>query len=282
MYKSALEWLGKGFHLLPIQPNTKKQVHGFGLHQSRITNIQQAARWWKDQPFNLAVIVPDNKFIIDFDDWGIYTYWLKNVSETIAHTYTEITPNHGAHVFLSGTVPPTFKPIKHVEIKRVVLVAPSRIDQSDYEKIFDGDIVSRPIEESLFPLSKSPLSEPVRYPIAISGGTDVNIAKNGGTDRHAKNDDGRSKSLLASIKAKFSILELMQAEFPKIEVLGKSRFVTACCPFHEEKEPSFWIDTERNLFGCHACKVRGDVINFYAFAHHLDNEKAISQMSRML
>lgn len=265
IYKSALEWLGKGFHLLPIQPNTKRQVHGFGLHQSRITNIQQAARWWKDQPvnYNLAVIAPNGKYIIDFDDWGIYNYWLKQVSETIAHTYTEITPNHGAHVFLSGTVPPNFKPIKHVEIKRVVLVAPSGIDHSDYEVIFDGDIVSRPIEESLSPLSKSPLSEPAPAPIV-------------------KPNDGGSKNLLDKIKANFTILELMSRHYPKIEILGRGRFVTACCPFHEENEPSFWIDTERNLFGCHACKVRGDVINFFALAHRLDNNAAINQMARSL
>lgn len=265
MYKSALEWLGKGFALLPIQPNTKKQVHGFGLHQSRITNTQQAARWWKDQPvnYNLAVIAPDDKFVIDFDDWGIYTYWLKHVSETIAHTYTEITPNSGAHVFLSGTVPHNFKPIKHVEIKRVVLVAPSGIDHSDYEVIFDGDIVSGHIEESLSPLSKSPISEPAQVVTT-------------------KSRMPNSGSLLDSIKGQVSILELMRKHYPKITIQGRGRFVTACCPFHAEKEPSFWIDTERNLFGCHACKVRGDVINFYALAHHLDNNAAIYQMARSL
>lgn len=265
LYKSALEWLGRGFHILPIQPNTKKQVQGFGLHLSRITNIQQAAQWWKDQPinYNLAVIAPADKFIIDFDDWGIYNYWLKQVSETIAHTYTEITPNHGAHVFLSGTIPPNFKPIKHVEIKQVVLVAPSEIDHSDYEVFFDGDIVSGCIEEIFFPLSKSPLSEPARDPIVKSG-------------------EGRSQNLLEAIKTKYTILGLMQTLFPKIKILGRGRFVTSCCPFHEETEPSFWIDTERNLFGCHACKVRGDAINFYALAHHLDNGHAISQMSRSL
>jgi hypothetical protein len=264
MYKSALDWLGKGFHLLPVQPNTKKQVQGFGLHQSRITNMQQAARWWKDQPvnYNLAVIAPADKFIIDFDDWGIYQYWLKQVPEDVIHTYTEITPNTGAHVFLSGTVPPSFKPIKHVEIKRVVLVAPSGIDHADYEIMFDDPIRPAQVEISLSPLSKSPLSNPPS-PIVKAG-------------------DGRSKNLLDAIKAKYSILDLMREHFPKIEVLGHGRFVTSCCPFHEEKEPSFWIDTERNLFGCHACIVRGDVIIFYALAHCLDNGHAITEMSRSL
>ncbi len=264
-YKSALEWLGKGFPLLPIQPDTKKQVNGFGLHQSRITNIQQAAQWWKDQPtnYNLAVVTPQDKFIIDFDDWGIYLYWLKQVPEVVAHTYTEITPNNGAHVFLSGTVPPNFKPIKHVEIKRVVLVAPSRVNGIEYEVYFDDGIQTAQDEISLSPLSKSPLSEPAQRP----GPVTTNRVPNSG-------------SLLDAIKAKYSILELMRTHFPKIKILGRGRFVTSCCPFHEEKEPSFWIDTERNLFGCHACNVRGDVINFYAFVHHLDNDTAISQMSR--
>lgn len=265
MYKSALDWLGKGFHLLPIQPGTKKQVQGFGLHQSRVTNIQHAAAWWKDQPtkYNLAVIAPENKFVIDFDDWEIYLQWAKQVPESTSHTYTEITPNMGAHVFLSGTIPPDFKPIKHVEIKRVVLVAPSMVNEVEYEIMFDDPICVLQAEISLFPLSESPRSEPAQLPITSKRVPD-------------------SGSLLDAIKCKFSILELMRKHFSKIKVLGHGRFVSACCPFHEEKEPSFWIDTERNLFGCHACGAHGDVINFYARIHRLDNYAAIKEMTVML
>src|SRR5690606_15569375 len=102
IYESALNWLGKGFHLLPIQPGSKKQVQGFGIHLSRITNARQAMEFFRDTYFNLAVIVPDDYFVIDFDDESIFYQFLKSTPESIHNTYTETTPNFGAHLFFRG------------------------------------------------------------------------------------------------------------------------------------------------------------------------------------
>jgi hypothetical protein len=269
MYESALNWLGKGFYLLPIQPGTKKQVRGFGLHQKRITNMQEASQWFNDHSrFNLAVIAPEGKFIFDFDDWSLYLSWLRFVKkfcDAVTTSYTEITPNDGAHVFLSGQLPNKIQLVEHVEIKRAVLVAPSIVDNFEYEIISDGKIYSGSLDAALFPLSKSPsafapdairrfaarvVSLPIRNP----------------------------RSKLESIKLKISILDLMNEHFPKIILRGHGRFLTACCPFHKESEPSFWIDTERNLFGCHACKVHGDVINFFAQITGKTNNEAIEDL----
>jgi len=69
----------------------------------------------------------------------------------------------------------------------------------------------------------------------------------------------------------------------KVEDSGPpKRFVPAHCPFHDDKEPSFWIDTDRNLWGCHACGVRGDVINLYARLKGLTNTEAIREMRSTL
>lgn len=269
VYRAALDWLDRGFHLLPIQPGTKKQVQGFGLHQQHITNMQQAAHWFNNlSKFNLAVVAPEDKFIIDFDDWAVFLMWLRVVrqkNQMLALTYTEITPNDGAHVFISGQVPPTFKPIPHVEIKRVVLVAPSIVDGREYEIISDGQIYSGPTETALSPLSTQPLT-PALLPTS-PWRPPPNLARSNKLDH---------------IKAKFSILDLMRKHYPKVALHGRGRYITACCPFHAEKESSFWIDTEKNLFGCHACKTHGDVINFFALANGIENSKAIEEMSKAL
>lgn len=267
IYKSALNWLGKGYHVLPIQPGTKKQATGFGLHLKQITNAQEAKQYFYDEfsLYNLAVVVPDESFILDFDDWGLYLSWVrfvKKIDDRITTSYTEITPNNGAHVFLSGQIPNGIQLVDHVEIKRIVLVAPSMVNNIAYETMLDGEIYSGSLDVCFFPLSKNSLT--------------VNTAT---TAPRAKTVIRNSHSKIEAIKANFSILNLMKKCFPKTILRGHGKFLTACCPFHKETEASFWINTEKNIFGCHACKVKGDVINFFALVNGIDNQTAITQMA---
>ncbi|MGH9322697.1 MAG: CHC2 zinc finger domain-containing protein, partial [Vicinamibacteria bacterium] len=47
-----------------------------------------------------------------------------------------------------------------------------------------------------------------------------------------------------------------------IEVKRRGKSLVACCPFHEEKTPSFTITPSKGLFHCFGCGVSGDVIGF--------------------
>ena len=61
---------------------------------------------------------------------------------------------------------------------------------------------------------------------------------------------------------------------------GAGRWYRGRCPFHDDQNPSFWIDTERNLWGCHACGERGDVINLYAKNKGVTVNQAIKDLSK--
>ncbi len=263
-YESALNWLGRGWHVLPIQPNTKKQVAGFGLRQSRITAPQEARAFFLESRarYNLAVIAPDDCFILDFDEWDVWTSWVsyvKALDPRLSQTYTEVTPNDGTHVFLQGRAPQGISLSPGVELKRVALVAPSSIDGITYDVLLDYPISAGSLEVCFFPLSQDPIIEPSQ-----PSPRKVSVPQRGGK--------------VQAIKSKYAILELFKASYPQVALRGRGRFLSACCPFHKETEPSFWIDTERNLFGCHACKVAGDVINFYALTHGITNSEAIKRM----
>jgi len=260
----ALWWLERDFLLLPVQPKSKKIVHGFGPYQDAIKTPERVSMWFSERSLaNLAVCGTQTSFILDFDDADLYRSWARQFPNE-ARTYTEKTPRGGYHVFahawrkdLQGVAL-----IKGVELKRVVLVAPSVVNNKPYYVHVAGELLDLDATLVLSPLSK-PLIAP-RAPRAAH----VNI--------HAK-------SYLQKIKAAFSCLALIQSARPGLRVPQSSkRFITVACPFHDDKEPSFWIDTDRNLWGCHACRVRGDVINLYARLKGLTNTEAIREMGATL
>jgi DNA primase len=61
------------------------------------------------------------------------------------------------------------------------------------------------------------------------------------------------------IVARSDIVEIIGARVP----LKKSgREYKACCPFHSEKSPSFWVSPEKQFYHCFGCGAHGTVIGF--------------------
>jgi len=60
-----------------------------------------------------------------------------------------------------------------------------------------------------------------------------------------------------------------------------SRWYVALCPFHDDHNPSMWIDTRRQLCGCNTCSMKPmDSINLYARMHNLNESVAVSQLAK--
>ncbi len=268
-YVSALDWLGRGWTLLPIMSGTKYKGRGFGIHQARLTDPLQVADYFRDSAvhWNLGVVAPDDGFILDFDDWGVYLNWVryvKSFDERIVQSYTEITPNDGAHVFLCGQIPHGFQPIDGVEVKHDVVVAPSVVEGREYEVLHDRSIYRGSLDACFFSLSRTWFNSLPGWTPSL-GVSSV-----------------EASTRLDKVKSSLAIYDLMKRYYPKIDLRGGpgSYFVAGRCPFHQAKTPSrsFWINTQKNIFGCHSCKVRGDVINFYALVNHLDNKQAVKDL----
>jgi DNA primase len=86
--------------------------------------------------------------------------------------------------------------------------------------------------------------------------------------------------LVSAIKAKINPVEILNQARPQIKLVGLGkRWVTCACPFHEDKAPSFWIDTQRGLWGCHACNIHGDVINLWARFQGLTVAQAVQDLA---
>ncbi len=66
-----------------------------------------------------------------------------------------------------------------------------------------------------------------------------------------------------------SFLEELRNRLPVSEVVGKhvrlvkaGREYKACCPFHHEKSPSFYVNDDKQFYHCFGCGAHGDVITF--------------------
>jgi len=252
----ALWWLKRDFLLIPIQPNSKKIVPGFGMHQDKIGHAERVHQWFGPKTLaNIAICSSSTGLILDFDDPDLYKFWAAKFPAE-SQTYTEQTPRGGCHVFAHvwRELRKGFTPIKGVELKRVVLVYPSRVDNKPYGR-GAGELLKLDATLVLSPLSQAPVKPPEQR-IGI-----------------------RDPRRLGRIKSAFSCMDLL-----KVKDSGVARrFVSIRCPFHEDQEPSFWIDVERNLWGCHGCGAHGDVINLYARLKGIEDIRdAIREMEATL
>ncbi|MCY4031828.1 MAG: DNA primase [Hyphomicrobiales bacterium] len=53
----------------------------------------------------------------------------------------------------------------------------------------------------------------------------------------------------------------------------------ACCPFHQEKTPSFHVDEAKGFYYCFGCQAKGDVISFVMEVEKLSYPEAIKSLA---
>ncbi|MEW6573762.1 MAG: CHC2 zinc finger domain-containing protein [Bacillota bacterium] len=64
------------------------------------------------------------------------------------------------------------------------------------------------------------------------------------------------------VVCQISLLDVLQHFTPGLELRRQGRQMVACCPFHQERTPSFTVNSEKNLFYCFGCGIGGDAVDF--------------------
>jgi DNA primase len=83
-----------------------------------------------------------------------------------------------------------------------------------------------------------------------------------------------------------AFLDELRWRVPLAEVVGRKVRLTragrewkACCPFHNEKTPSFYVNEEKQFYHCFGCGAHGDVIKFVAETEHLSFPEAVERLA---
>jgi len=66
---------------------------------------------------------------------------------------------------------------------------------------------------------------------------------------------------IAEIKLSYPLMEVVERAGVRLKRSGSHRW-QGLCPFHADRNPSFFVDVKRQRFVCFGCKARGDVIDF--------------------
>ena len=65
----------------------------------------------------------------------------------------------------------------------------------------------------------------------------------------------------------------------RVKLVKAGREYKACCPFHNEKSPSFYVNDDKNFFHCFGCGAHGDVIGFTMRIDHLAFPEAVEKLA---
>lgn len=84
------------------------------------------------------------------------------------------------------------------------------------------------------------------------------------------------ESFIEDVLARTDLVELIHTQVP---LKKKGKEYTACCPFHQEKTPSFYVNPDKQFYHCFGCGANGNAISFLMNYNHRDFLGAIEQLA---
>lgn len=88
---------------------------------------------------------------------------------------------------------------------------------------------------------------------------------------------GIPESTVEEIKTRIDLADLISSYGIQVKHSGSS--ILACCPFHNEKTPSFNINNSKGLYHCFGCHENGDAIKFVQKMEGLSFVEAVKNLA---
>ena len=80
------------------------------------------------------------------------------------------------------------------------------------------------------------------------------------------------------LRARLSVVDVVGRVVP---LTRKGQNYWGCCPFHNEKTPSFSVNEEKGFYHCFGCGEHGDIISFTMKHNNMDFKSAITELANM-
>lgn len=285
----AQHFLSNKIAVIPLRHRGKEpQSNLIGGTWEQYKNILPTAndliKWLGSTWQNYGVVAGwKNLCILDFDNQEAFDIWHSYYTQFLFRVY-EVTPYmvktaRGAHVYISYPSGGNNQKRNGVDVKfHGYVVGPESIHPSGfvYQALNDFHLMEVFSIDTLLPIDLFP---PVVVETQPTCAIDVPPLAPSHTEYDAFTmasiaSDG---DLITVIKRNVKI----ESFFPNAQRTSTDgRWYTALCPFHDDHNPSMWIDTRRQLCGCATCGMKPmDVINLYANIHNLSVSAAVTQLA---
>lgn len=271
MLPIAMYFLSLGIATIPIFYKSKVPALKTWIEfQTKLPTEVELNNWFSHKFRNLAVITGwQNLVVLDFDNFDTYFEWynwaIEGQASMVAQYGLMAVTRRGIHVYVKAPNAKTMK-LKGLDIKAqggYVLAPPSLhpsglkytwinegapiLEVSSIEAILPTEWISNHYTEqpSVKAIELDPFQSTSRTPISLGS--------------------------IGRIKEHISILSLLPNAKPT-----RQGWYVCLCPFHQDVNPSFWIDTNKQLCGCYSCGFKPmDVINLASRLFQVDNREAI-------
>jgi DNA primase len=87
------------------------------------------------------------------------------------------------------------------------------------------------------------------------------------------------QSFIDELIARADIVEVIGLRVP---LKKAGREFKACCPFHGEKTPSFWVSPEKQFYHCFGCGAHGTVLRFLMEHDRMAFPEAVEELAQLL
>lgn len=274
----AMFWNAFGLPTIPIKFLSKKAMVNWREFQDRLPTHDELKMWfWKDM-LNIGLITGNGLVVIDFDVMAVFEHWHKGFKAQYPENTYMVKTRRGVHVYLHTEEPAVNHHTELLDVKAergYVLIPPSVHPSGyQYQAMNTPSILSVRQLEDVLPECYLPAEMTVDE--GVQGGAQYD--RELPTDPFEAADNARASLSVDEIRAKISILDLMPDAKPSDQ---SGRWFVTSCPFHEDSNPSFWIDLHRGMCGCRKCNIKEmDVLNMYSRLHKISNSDAIRELSR--
>ena len=85
-----------------------------------------------------------------------------------------------------------------------------------------------------------------------------------------------SDEILDEVRRNNDIIDII-SQYTTLKRKGRNYF--ACCPFHNEKTPSFSVSPDKQIFKCFGCGVGGDVVHFLMKIENISFPEAVQELA---